>query len=74
MPLTAIVVDELLREVGVNLTNLLYRLARRSADIRALASGDPRKMVRRFKNKRLGRLAGRRGVWSTLYGGGRRRQ
>lgn len=37
----------------------LYRLARTSNDVETLASGDPKRIARRTKNKVLGRLLGR---------------
>lgn len=37
----------------------LYRLARLVRDLEVLASGDPKKIVRRIKNKIVGRQLGR---------------
>jgi len=36
-------------------TSFLYRLARTANDIEKLASGDPKRMARRAKNKYIGR-------------------
>jgi hypothetical protein len=51
----------------VSLTSFLYRLARLSSDAKALGSGDARRIGRRGKNKVLGRLLGRAGVWRRLW-------
>jgi hypothetical protein len=51
----------------MGITSRLFRLARLSADARAIASGDPKKMARRGKNKALGRLLGRGKVWRRLW-------
>jgi hypothetical protein len=52
---------------AVTLTSWLYRLARLSADARAVASGDAKKIGRRAKNKLGGRSMGRAGVWRRLW-------
>ena len=41
----------------------LYRAARALGDLEAISSGDSRKMVRRGKNKLLGRLLSIFRVW-----------
>ncbi len=41
---------------------MLYKLARLSWDFQVLASGSPRKMVRRAKNKLIGRKLLRK-IW-----------
>jgi hypothetical protein len=51
----------------VNLTTWLYRLARVSADAKAVSSGDPKKIGRRAKNKLVGHGIGRAGVWRRLW-------
>ena len=49
----------------MSLTSALYRLARLSADVRATRS--PTTLARRVKNKAVGRLLGRAGVWRRLW-------
>jgi len=49
----------------VGLTSTLYRLARLSADVRALRS--PTTLARRVKNKAVGRLLARGGIWRRLW-------
>ena len=51
----------------LSITSFLYRLARLSGDTKAIASGDPKRIGRRAKNKLLGRSLGRRGVWRWLW-------
>jgi hypothetical protein len=48
-------------------TAQLYRAARLSNNVRAAASGNPRRVVRRAKNVALGRALGRAGVWRRLW-------
>lgn len=50
-----------------SLTSQLYRAARFSNDVSALASGSPRRVARRAKNKILGREMGRAGIWRRLW-------
>lgn len=45
------------------ISRLLYRTARQTNDIETLASGDPKKITRRIKNKILGRLIPWRFLW-----------
>ncbi|MEW5705801.1 MAG: hypothetical protein AB1743_03245 [Actinomycetota bacterium] len=52
-----------LRRLGkMKITRLLYKLARISRDIEVAASGNPKKIARRAKNKVLGRMLFRR-LW-----------
>lgn len=51
----------------MGLTSTLFRLARLSADAKALASGKPKKVARRGKNRVLGRALGRAGIWRKLW-------
>ena len=51
----------------MSLVSFLYRLARLSADTKAVASGDPKRIGRRAKNKLLGRTLGRAGIWRRLW-------
>jgi hypothetical protein len=48
-------------------TSQLYRAARVSNDMSALASGNPKRQARRAKNVALGRTLGRTGVWRRLW-------
>jgi len=49
----------------VGLTSTLFKLARLSADIRALRT--PASAARRVKNKAVGRLLARTGIWRRLW-------
>jgi len=55
----------------MSLTSGLFRAARASATIKAIASGDSKKIARRGKNIVLGRALARGGFWRKLWGGGR---
>jgi hypothetical protein len=48
-------------------TSQLYRAARLSNNISAVASGHPRRVARRAKNVVVGRALGRAGVWRRLW-------
>ena len=50
-----------------SLASLLFRTARRVDDIEGLASGNPRRIERRVKNKLVGRVIGRGGFWRWLW-------
>lgn len=50
-----------------SLTSNLYRAARISNNISALASGNPRRITRRAKNIAIGRALGRAGIWRRLW-------
>jgi hypothetical protein len=45
----------------------LYRSARIANDIETLASGNPKRITRRAKNKLVGRMLGRSGFWRYLW-------
>jgi hypothetical protein len=49
------------------LVRSLYRSARITNDIETLASGNPRRITRRAKNKLVGRTLGRSGFWRVLW-------
>lgn len=48
-----------------SLTSLLFKLARASADAKAVSSG---RLGRRIKNKVLGRALAKMGFWRKLWG------
>jgi hypothetical protein len=45
----------------------MYAAARLANDVSTLASGDPRRIARRAKNKIVGRAPGRAGLWRLLW-------
>jgi len=45
----------------------MYAAARLANDVSTLASGDPRRIARRAKNKIVGRAIGRAGLWRMLW-------
>ena len=51
----------------MGLARLLFHSARTAVNIEALASGDPKRIGRRAKNKLVGRALGRAGVWRRLW-------
>lgn len=51
----------------MGLARFLFRSARTAADIEALASGSPKRIGRRAKNKLIGRALGRAGLWRRLW-------
>ena len=50
-----------------SLTSQLYRAARISNNLSAIASGNPRRIARRGRNVLVGRALGRAGVWRRLW-------
>lgn len=50
-----------------SLTSQLYRAARLSNNLSALASGNPTRIARRTRNIVIGRTLGRAGFWRWLW-------
>jgi len=50
-----------------SLSSLAFRSARRVDDLETLASGNPKRIERRVKNKLVGRVMGRGGFWRWLW-------
>jgi hypothetical protein len=50
-----------------SLASWLYRVARTTNDIETLASGDPKRIARRAKNKVESRLLRQIGFWRWLW-------
>lgn len=50
-----------------SLVSELYRTARLANDLSTLASGNPRRITRRAKNRIVGRALGRAGIWRALW-------
>ena len=48
-------------------TSQLYRAARISDNVSAIASGNPRRIARRARNVTVGRALGRGGFWRWLW-------
>jgi len=47
----------------MGLVSTLFRFARRAQDAKVVASGEGKRMARRAKNKGLGRILARLGIW-----------
>jgi len=50
------------------LVSQMYRAARLANDVSMLASGNPKRIARRAKNKIIGCSLGRAGIWRLLWG------
>lgn len=50
-------------EFLAQLTRFLYRMARLTNDLQALSTGDPRRILRHWTNKWIGRTVGRKLYW-----------
>lgn len=51
----------------MSLVSFLFRLARFSADAKAVGSGSGKRIGRRAKNKVVGRTLGKAGLWRWLW-------
>jgi hypothetical protein len=47
----------------------LYKAARLANDVSTVASGNPKRIARRARNKAVGRGLARASVWKKLWGG-----
>jgi hypothetical protein len=47
----------------MNISWKLFKVARIVRDIEVVSSGNPKKIATRIKNKLLGRLLGKLGIW-----------
>jgi hypothetical protein len=54
-----------------SLTGQLFRAARLSATLGAVASGNPKRIARRAVNVAVGRSLAKAGVWKFIWGGRR---
>lgn len=45
----------------------LYGASRTARDLEAVASGDPKRIARRIRNRVIGRLLGKLGIWRRLW-------
>ena len=50
-----------------SLTSQLFRAARLSASLSAVASGNPKRIARRAKNIAVGRVLAKAGIWGRLW-------
>jgi hypothetical protein len=62
-----LVPDALQGDPLMSLRRNLYRSARILGDTQAVASGNPKRITRRAKNKLVGRAIGRSGFWRILW-------
>ncbi len=51
----------------MNITKLLYRMARLSTDVAAVSSGNPKRITRRVRNHLVGKALARAGAWRWLW-------
>ena len=58
-------VNDMSKRRGI--TSGLYRAARVSSTVGAVASGNPSRVARRAKNVAVGRSLGKAGVWRSLW-------
>ncbi|MBA7537456.1 hypothetical protein ES705_29723 [subsurface metagenome] len=49
----------------MSIVSWLYQLARHANDLETLASGKPKKIARRLKNKQIGRRTGK--IWKFPF-------